>query len=368
MKPKNNLQKRRGKMSKKRERKERKKSTARRRAEGHATGFSTTTLKLPEGLNFFEPKKGIRTIDIIPYTVGEGNPWAEKGELHYERTFWKYNKIGIEEKNYICASKTFGHKDFIQEWRQKESKNTDTDAQVLKDLAPKERQLFLVYDNDDKEKGLQLWEYSYHNFGKALDQMTKTSSEKSGWDLFYFPDDDGMTLRLDIGEAKANFGSFDKVLSIVFMPREETLPNEIVNHGFCLDDMLVETPYEELKSIFLMGDSSEPEGSEPESDEAEESEEEEKKDVAPKSDPTAKDFGLSNQDDVMYKGEKHTIFKISKDGTSLTLIDENDDIVKAVSPAKVTKIEDEEGEESQDNEPEEKSDSDGEWDEGEEWE
>lgn len=352
-------------MSKKRDRKERRKSTARRRAEGHATGFSTTLLKLPEGLSFFEAKKGIKTVDIIPFIVGKGNPWADEGELHYERTFWMYRNIGIEEKNYVCSSKTFKKKDFIREWIQKESKNPNVDTKLLKALAPKERQLFLVYDNDEKEKGLQLWEYSYHNFGSLLDERTKTSSEQLGWDLFYFPDDDGMTLRLTIGEAKANFGSYDKVLAIDFMQRTEPLPKEIVNHGYCLDDLLVEIPYEELKSIFLMGDSPEPEKSGTEPDEGPEDKEPEEDEK--KSDPVAADFGLAVQDDVMYKGEKHTIYNISGDGTSLTLMDENDDPVKAISPDKVTKIE-EKAKESQKDEPKGKPNSDdGEWDEGEEW-
>src|SRR5690606_17628626 len=103
-----------------RKERERRKSTARRRAEEKTSGFSTTTLNLPEGMSFFEFKPGVHTVDVIPYTVKKGkhtpggNPYAEEGELHYERTYYMYRSVGPEEKPYVCLAKTFGKPDPIQ--------------------------------------------------------------------------------------------------------------------------------------------------------------------------------------------------------------------------------------------------------------
>lgn len=332
-------------MSKAKDRKERRKSTARNRAEKRGSGFETTTLKMPEGLNFWEIKTGVtKQIDIIPYIVGKGNPYAEEGELHYERTFFHYRSIGIEEKNYICSSKTFAKKDYIQEWRQKKSKDPTIDSKLLKDLTPKERQIFLVYDHDDKAKGVQLWEFSFHNFGSLLDSRVKKAPESRGWDLFYFPDNDGMTLELTFVESSGGGFKFAEVIAIDFLKREGPIPKEIVEHGICLDDLLVETPYEELKNIFLMGDSDD---SKKETDDesfetttvyGQESGQETTSTSQKQS--TADDFGLSKDDDVKYEGNIYTIFRISEDGTSLTLVNDDDEIVKAVSPDEVELIKD----------------------------
>ena len=45
---------------------------------------------------------------------------------------------------------------------------------------------------------------------------------------------------------------------------------------------------------------------------------------------TATDIGLKSRDSVLFNGRRHEIVKISSDGTSLALLDENDEIVTAV--------------------------------------
>ncbi len=60
-------------MARTRERKERRKSTARRRAQHHSSGFQTTLFKVPEGLNFWTLDSKMSVIDIIPYTTKVAN-------------------------------------------------------------------------------------------------------------------------------------------------------------------------------------------------------------------------------------------------------------------------------------------------------
>ena len=55
----------------------------------------------------------------------------------------------------------------------------------------------------------------------------------------------------------------------------------------------------------------------------------------------AADAGLAKGDDVIYEGDPHTIFKVSPDGTSLTLVDEDDELVRAGKVADVEKAEEE---------------------------
>ena len=362
-------------MSKK-DRKQRKKSTARRRADQHSSGYETTILKIPEGLSFYKLEKGTHIIDIVPYTVGAGNPFADEGELHYERTFHIYRSIGIEEKSYISSSKTFGKPDYIQEWRNTESKNPDVDSDTLKQFAPKERQIFLVYDHSEPEKGLKIWECSWFLFGKALDSRISNSDDEDGWDLFYYTDDDGMSLKLTVEEEIGGGYKFNKVTGIDFRKRKKPLPDEIINHDICLDALLIETKYEDLKRIFKGGDAkededktssddNEPEETDDMDDEGfpDEKTEPEKKKEKKKEISTAKDKGLSKGDDVTYDGEKYAIFKISKDGTSLALVDDDGEIVKAIGVDEVTLVEVDEPEANDEPEKSDKSSDDDEWDE-----
>ena len=320
-------------------------SAARRRAEEHVSGFETTVLRIPEGVGFFDMSVGRHMVDVIPWTVKKGkdepggNPMAEKGELYFERTFWTYKKIGVDEKSYVCPSKTFSVKDFIQEYRQKESKNPNADADYLKALAPKERQIFLLFDRKNPDKKIQVLEISYHLFGKLLDSRIKNSPEDRGWDLFYFPDEDGLTLELTVEEVSQGGYKFTEVTAIDFFKRVSPLPAEIVNHNIDPDNMLICLPYEKLKDIFLGVADGKKEEQKPASGNGQtQSHTEPPKQESKPAPKTAAQCGLSPQDEVMYKGGKCTIAKISGDGTSLTLIDANDELHRAVGCEEVQKL------------------------------
>ena len=233
-----------------RERKKRR-STARERAESHKSGFATSTVIVPDGLSFFNPEEGMVTLDIVPFITGKGNfAIQEEGVLHYEKTFWIYRNIGPDESQQICTSKTYKERDFIQDYRRKEARNPDADADYLKSLEPKERQLFLVSVHGGKDP-LQLWEYSFHLFGRALDKRIRLSPESRGWDQFYYPDEDGFSLEITFSKESRGGYSFLEASSIDFIPRDKALPDDVANHGLCLDDLIAHPTYEEVKAAFF---------------------------------------------------------------------------------------------------------------------
>lgn len=331
----------------KRDRRERRRNAARRRAEEHVSGFETTVLKMPENLSFFEMKEGVHKVAVVPYEVGKGNPFADEGEEYFERTYYVYRRIGPEEKNYVAIGKTFGKPDPVQEYRQKESKDPNADPDQLKALNPKERQLFLLYDLENPDDGLKLWDVSYHLFGKLLDSRIKNSSEEDGWDLFWFPNEEGMDLKLTVEEVSTGRYKYNEVTAIDFFPRRKPLPEKVVNHGVCLDDLLVELSYDRLKAVFYGADD---EDAEPEKDNGQSasdqsddkgSPEKDEPDPKPKKDSPKKasEAGIDRKDDVLYQGERYTVLKISDDETSLTLSNEDGDIEKAIGVDEVEKVE-----------------------------
>lgn len=359
---------------------ERRVSAARRRAETHSTGFTTTVLRLPEGVKFFDPKPGVITIDILPYKAGKGNPNADPGMEYYERTFWQWAKIGIEEKQYCCLDKTFGKRDPITTWKSIQARNPNADINYVNSLKQKERQLFLV--SEANNPGIQIWDNSFFLFGKLLDTRIKNSDEDLGWDFFYEAGVDdggrpaGMSLRLTFEESSGGGYKWLEVVAIDFLPRKKPLDDKLVNHGICLDELLVEKTYEELEKIFL--GAAEPEDAdadasddpaprkktkpapepdvddepdppkkkkkpdpEPDADDDEPTPPPKKKSPPPEDDepdppkkkaPVAADFGFSRGDEVLHKKMLCTILKISGDGTSLTLSDPEDNVIHAVAP------------------------------------
>jgi hypothetical protein len=293
---------------------------------------------MPEGMGFFPLTVGVHEIDIVPFIAGKGNPFADPGELYFERTFYCYRDVGIQEKRYAAPCKV-GLPDPIQDWKKKVANMPGVDPEVIRSYSPKERQMFFVRDKKEPDK-LKLLETSFFAFGKLLDNRIQNSPEDSGWDMFYYPDETGMSLRLTVVEETIGQGKFKKVSAIDFMPRKSPLPPAIANHGLCLDDILIIPSYEALRDIFLgtidpsQGGTRSTEEKTQEGGSAEPTQETKKEEKVVH---TADKYGIKKGDEVRYKGENHTVLKISPDGTALTLSDANDELVFAVCPSQIEK-------------------------------
>lgn len=242
-------------MSKKKKKEKRKNRSiaaiAKRRAETHKTGFDNTAFDLLDDKKQFALKsdKAVR-LDVIPYEVGEGNPYADKGELHYERTYYVHRKIGVDETSFVCLSKTCGEPCPICEFRAKLSKDPDADEDLIKDLAPKQRQLFNVINTKDKNKGVQVWDISFHLFGKRLDTEINNSDEDDNYENFAELKG-GFTLKCAVEEQNRGGYQFYEVVSIGFKSRSDDYDEDILQETTCLDDILIVKDYDELKEIFL---------------------------------------------------------------------------------------------------------------------
>jgi len=266
-----------------------------------------------------------------------GNPGWETGMWAYERTFWVHRGIGPNGEWHLCAAKTFGHRCPICEHRAKMARDPEADEEKLKDLAPKERQLWLPIDLADPEKKT-VWEMSYHLFGKQLKKKILAADEEDEYDYFADPEE-GKTVRVTFEQSDR--GKWVEASDIEFRSRKKQYDPEIVDEMPDLDSLLVETPYDKLKKLFLEAEDAETEEDDDEKEEKParnrrpaKTEKPEKKEPA-----TAEDAGLEEGDQVDYDDETCEIIRISKDGTSLTLEDSDGKIVKAVGVDEVKKVE-----------------------------
>ena len=200
-----------------------------------------------EDIEFFTPKKGVNVFDILPYEVSSNvNPFADKGELWYERTIFVHYNIGAEESSYLCL-KTVGKKCPICEYRAQLFKSKDdSDKQQVQALRPSERQLFNVYDpEDDEYKILYL---AHGNFGKVLDEEINEDEDEQ-YNFFFWPED-GYRLKVRFSKESFDKGSYLKASRIDFRDRDP-YPESVVDELEDLDACLNVLSYEKLERIFL---------------------------------------------------------------------------------------------------------------------
>lgn len=374
--------------SRDRKKREEKVVSARKRVEQHDQGSTRTYLAIPEGVTQFIIKKaGTFRLDFVPFTAGMGNPFADEGSDTYERTYWVHRGIGANNGTYCCLARTFGKPCPVCEYRGQLLKDGGEDHEKVADsLKPKERQLFAVWDHADKEKGVQVWDFPWWNFGKHLDNKIRNSDEEEGYEYFASSSIRGKTLKIGATEDSGGEYKFINCADIEFKDRREALPDVIVDSCPCLDTIPVEMPYADLKKILLQApeekdeetssrnrkapatkkSSKKPPVDEDEDDEdGDEGQEEEGEDEEEELVPAGKGK-YKVGDFVTYKGKECEVIKI-KDGVYYVEDQDGDDYkvtdLSRLTPVKVKKAKDEEEEEEEDVEETEEDEDEDEGDE-----
>ncbi len=344
-------------------------ASAKDRAEKHEKEFEPTALNIPEGCKLFRFKKeGVYRLDILPYQVKTGsetpggNPYVDEGFYAYERTYYVHRVPTPDgERRYCCLAKTFKKKCPMCEWLSKRSREGMT-WNERKDFEPKDQQLFNIIDLDDPKAGVQVFAFNWFEFGKIIDAKAKN---KERYREFYSLKG-GYTLEVTVEEQDFKGKTRYKPISFDFEKRND-YDTDILEKVFDLDTMPKELTYAEFSKIVNEGEGSdekangeapkssnkskskqeEPDEDEDEDQEDEEDneEEDEEEDETPakskgkQKEKTAKECGIKLNDYVQHpKLGECKVVKISPDGTSLTLEDENDDATSGVAPEDCTII------------------------------
>lgn len=224
-------------------------ASAKDRAEKRESGFESTSIKIPDGMTFFSFKKsGIYRIDVFPYLVGKGNPFADEGMYHYERTYFCHRNIGTGQNAYVCLAKTFNKRCPICEHRsQIESRGGD--QETIKSLKSSERQLWIVKDLNNAEEGFMLMDQSHYLFGRHIDAKVAAADPEDGYETFFHLEG-GKTLKISVTEQSFLGRSYNAASDIEMKPRKQDYDTSIMDDMPCLDDLLVELSYDKLKKIF----------------------------------------------------------------------------------------------------------------------
>ena len=216
--------------------------------------YTSRALALPKNVSMIQIKSDdpIR-LDILPYMVGAGNPFADPGAFSFERTYFVHKSVGPNNDTVVCPAT--GPKPYglcpICEQVAVLREDVDADEDFIKSLKPKRRQVFNVIDTKDRKRGVQIFDISYHLFGKLLEEYLddeETQDQLEGWCEF----EGGKTLRLGLNEKTYNRQKFFEVSRINFLDRKRDYnPDRMLKQVVCLDDIIKVLPYKEIKELFL---------------------------------------------------------------------------------------------------------------------
>jgi hypothetical protein len=214
--------------------------------EGAQKGFS---VNLPEDVKRFSPKKGTYKLDIIPYTVSaKKHPdGVAAGELWCRRPFLIHYGIGVDNKPQICP-RTIGKACPICEYYEREKKRPGADEDALKEIRAKARELYNVIDLDNEDDGVQVFEMSYHLFGKLLEGEINEADDD---EVAGFAElKGGKTLKVRFSEATMGTNKFLEATRIDFLERDD-YKKSILDDVVDLDSVFNVLSYEELEAVFL---------------------------------------------------------------------------------------------------------------------
>jgi hypothetical protein len=228
-------------------------------------GSKATYLALPKNVKLFAAERGkTYRLIFIPWIAGKGNVVGKPGTYVTNRYLHVHKMVGPNDEAHICPQKTWGKPCAVcrkfQQLRPT-TKGNKTAWDGIKDMQPKDREVFLIHDLDGEKNNLQFWEESCYLFGNFLRQKI---SRKESYRLFA-DFTKGKVVEVLGVEKKMGNGSCTEFSSIEFEDRTDTKGNPLdLEHIFdlaekiCVDDCVRETPNEQLKK--LMGENVDEDG------------------------------------------------------------------------------------------------------------
>lgn len=258
---------------------------AKKKAEQSMNRGKSSYLNVPEGVERLKPKKAMN-MDVVPYIVtSDKHPIAEKGDQWYQRTFYLHY---LDNKPYVCPKSVKKPCPVCEHVKELFNSEDAADIELAKQMRAKERELYNVIDLDDQDKGVQLFELSYHLFGKALDEEISEGDDELGGFAELVG---GKTLRVSFRSKKLGKNEFLEVRKIEFEDRDD-YEEDILDDVVDLDKALIIEDYDTLqKAIYGLEEEEEDEKPEKKSkkDADEDEDEDEPKKSVKKKKPSKKD-------------------------------------------------------------------------------
>ena len=221
---------------------------------------SNRLFTLPAGVDEVKlPDKGCTvSIDHLPYTVEIDNHPRKigKGMSWWNFPFMQHNRIGPDEKTFVCPRTFAGNRCACCEHEttlRNDGKKRTKDEWIaeVKPFKPKDRVLYGVRMTDRKTGDVQtgVFEMSYFNYEDQLQaELDRAGSVHEEDILDFFEAEGGHTLRVCFEENSmgGNTNTFPRADRIDFRERDDLADGDV---SPCLDHLLIVPTYEETEAM-----------------------------------------------------------------------------------------------------------------------
>ncbi len=189
--------------------------------------------EVPEGVQFWTPKKGEHLIDILPFFAGDKHPRVDKGDLCYNVDYYVHRFVGPNGITVACNKRNFNKPCYICEWIRRSKLSKEEFRQV----APKRRCAYLVWVHDspeEEDKGIQVFDVAHYFIEENLDSISKNPKKPDGAIVFSDPDN-GKSLAFEIvpsGSYKRSDGTSGEAFKYIghrFCDRDEPIPDALLD-------------------------------------------------------------------------------------------------------------------------------------------
>lgn len=230
-------------------------------AKERATFGKSSSVNIPEGMSFFQPKEEENALDFVPYEVTmQGLSHAQPGDLWYQKSFFVHRDVGAERKTHICPSTVGRRCPICEEYNiKRQEPSTPENDKIVQALKPKARQLFNVIDLDDEKKGVQLWDVPDFFFGTRLTKDLDRTEIKHPEYADFANLQSGMTLIVTMEKAQfkadakrgGSGGKVNYTASRIDFEKRKPYNDDILKEAADLDQVLIIPSYDELQRKFL---------------------------------------------------------------------------------------------------------------------
>jgi hypothetical protein len=241
---------------------------------GHGGGdFAVVDVKDLEMKLVKYTEDGTYALDIMPYKIKTKNhPRVIAGERdigdeEVNLTLDVHRSVGPKHRNFICPE-NFGRKcpicDHLADVNNEYGWKSPEGQAAFKKCGKTPRSFYFVVDPDNKKNGIQLFETSWKNFQKELEEEARAEAKRKGLTIIPFADfPDGCTVEFRVTMEALPNGKYPKFKAFKFIPRKaDSYPKDLLDELPGLDELMIIKSYEEIDTAFSGADS----GDEEESD------------------------------------------------------------------------------------------------------
>lgn len=261
-------------------------------------GESSDYFKKGVKIQKWTPKDGDHLINIIPYIAGENCPNQTEGHATHVLDIWVHQRVGPSSTSHICLAKNFKKPCPLCDLQREMRKDGGFSEEDIKALQPKRRTLYnlVVLDTVTEEnKGIQIWEVSFHFMEKHLAQLAK--NPKTGGFIPFQDPDTGKSISWTI-EGKGGYNK--EYVGHRFVDRDSEVTDAQLEEAHTLDEIVHIPDFKELQKVAEAVSGSVTNGEEEEEEEQEEPEEKKrpgKKTRKPEPEPEEEEEDLGEEEE-----------------------------------------------------------------------